>query len=241
MWRNAITTITTCFLLGTTFTHWIADHNVLWRSPLTPAALETSIRYYALVGSGVSALGWVYLGVGAASILAAATRLVTGWRGQSGEVLFDGASLLLLSSIAYNQAFEVFPTLHSIPSPLPAHLTESESFGPLATAVRDLANDNIITAVMLTGVVFLQAGRSYATRTSSEGDGPVMMPDTTQSSALSSSASSSSGTPKPVSERHATPFRELTEDEAMEIAMLPESNGVPQPRRVQKLAHKSAK
>ncbi len=29
-------------------------------------------------------------------------------------------------------------------------------FGPLATAVRDLANDNIITAVMLTGVMFLQ-------------------------------------------------------------------------------------
>lgn len=48
------------------------------------------------------------------------------------------------------------PALQSFPSPLPAHLTEHEMFGPLATAVRDLANDNIITAVMLTGVMFLQ-------------------------------------------------------------------------------------
>lgn len=46
--------------------------------------------------------------------------------------------------------------LQSFPTPLPMNLTEHEMFGPLATAVRDLANDNIITAVMLTGVMFLQ-------------------------------------------------------------------------------------
>lgn len=78
---------------GTTFTHWIADHNVLWRSPLTPAALEQSIRYYALIGQGSPALGWAYLGIGIASMLAALTKLISGWRGKSGEVLFDGASL----------------------------------------------------------------------------------------------------------------------------------------------------
>ncbi|KLT39371.1 hypothetical protein CC85DRAFT_288626 [Cutaneotrichosporon oleaginosum] len=220
MWRNAITTFSTCFLLGTTFTHWIADHNVLWRSPLTPAALEQSIRYYALVGSGAPALGWVYLGIGLASSLAALTKLVTGWRGQSGEVLFDGASLLLIVSVAYNQATEVFPTLLAIPSPLPLNLTEHEMFGPLATAVRDLANDNIITAVMLTGVMFLQAGRYYASRGEAEGDGPEMMPDSTLTSGASSSVPSPATTPKPLSERHATPFRELTEAEAMEIASL---------------------
>ncbi|BEI80130.1 hypothetical protein CcaverHIS002_0106590 [Cutaneotrichosporon cavernicola] len=229
MWRNAITTITTCFLLGTTFTHWIADHNVLWRSPLTPAALEQSIRYYALVGSGAPVLGWVYLGVGLASSLAALTKLVTGWRGQSGEVLFDGASLLLITSVAYNQATEVFPTLAAIPSPLPANLTEHEMFGPLATAVRDLANDNIITAVMLTGVMFLQAGR-YAASRSGENDGPEMMPDTAPSSATSSLVPSPAMTPKPLNERHATPFRELTEAEAMELALL-ENNSKRTPRR----------
>lgn len=106
---------------GTTFTHWIADHNVLWRSPLTPAALEQSIRYYTLIGSGPPLLGWVYVGLVGLAIAAATAKLVSGWRGRSGEVLFDGASLctldgrgmlipVLILSITYNQATEVFPS-----------------------------------------------------------------------------------------------------------------------------------
>lgn len=66
---------------------------MLWRSPVTPAALEQSIRYYALLGHGPEGLGWVYIAVGVAALVAAAGKLVSGWRGKGGEVLFDGASL----------------------------------------------------------------------------------------------------------------------------------------------------
>lgn len=77
---------------GTTFTHWIADHNVLWSSPLTPAALEQSIRYYGMLAGGTAALGWVYLGVLLVAFIAAAGKLCSDW-GKGGEVLFDGASV----------------------------------------------------------------------------------------------------------------------------------------------------
>lgn len=115
VWRTTIITCTTCFLLGelgssnpplhldpsppsrltagTTFTHWIADHNVLWRSPLTSEALAESIRYYALVGAGPPALAYVYVAVGVAALVASGWKLHSGWRGKGGEVLFDGASL----------------------------------------------------------------------------------------------------------------------------------------------------
>lgn len=77
---------------GTTFTHWIADHNVLWSSPLTPGALEQSIRYYALIAGGSAALGWVYIGVLLVAFVAAAGKLCSDW-GKGGEILFDGASV----------------------------------------------------------------------------------------------------------------------------------------------------
>ncbi|TXT10998.1 hypothetical protein VHUM_01749 [Vanrija humicola] len=216
VWRTTIVTCTTCFLLGTTFTHWIADHNVLWRSPVTPAALEQSIRYYSLLGHGPDGLGWVYIAVGVAALVAAGGKLVSGWRGKGGEVLFDGASLLLVASITYNQVTELYPTLVSFPNPLPEKLTEHDTFPVLAAAVRDLANDNIITSVMLTGVMLLQAGRYYSSRTSSSSF-PRSTETSVQSSPSSSPAASPIAEPVALSDRLATPFRELTESEALEL------------------------
>lgn len=78
---------------GTTFTHWIADHNVLWRSPVTAEAINHSIEYYSLLSSAPSGLGWVYVAVGLVLMLSAGGRSIKGYRGTSGEVLFDGGSL----------------------------------------------------------------------------------------------------------------------------------------------------
>lgn len=146
MWRTTAVTISTCFLLGerfsefgryntdilcctgTTFTHWIADHNVLWRSPLTTDALDQSITYYSLLSSAPAGLGWVYVAVGIIAIASTGGRIVKGFSGENGEVLFDGGSLsersltpaycapmlisitVLLSAIAYNQISEVYPS-----------------------------------------------------------------------------------------------------------------------------------
>lgn len=110
MWRTTLVTISTCFLLGTTFTHWIADHNVLWRTPLTAEAVDVSIAYYSIVSEGPSWLSGVYLSVVAVALLSSGGRLWKVWQGQQGEMLFDGASVVLLLSLVYTQIAEVLPS-----------------------------------------------------------------------------------------------------------------------------------
>ncbi|KAL7422760.1 hypothetical protein Q5752_002054 [Cryptotrichosporon argae] len=211
VWRTTLITFTTCFLLGTTFTHWIADHNVLWRSPLTAEALQDSIAYYSLLGHGPAGLGWVYITIGLLGVAAVGSRIVSGYRGEgdgNGDVLFDGGSVVLLAGITYNQAVEVFPSITSIPSPLPRRLAQHALYPALSNAVRDLANDNVITAVMLTGVLLLQAGRYYSSRSS---------PSYVELPSEASSEPTSGAEDEPI-RRPGTPWREMTEDEAMELA-----------------------
>lgn len=47
-----------------------------------------------------------------------------------------------------------------IPNPLPANLVDHPLYPALTTAVRDLATSNIMTAVMLTGLILLQVCRA---------------------------------------------------------------------------------
>ncbi|XAO26860.1 hypothetical protein I312_105701 [Cryptococcus bacillisporus CA1280] len=215
VWRTMLITVSTSFLLGTTFTHWIADHNVLWKSPVTTEAINRSIEYYSLLSSAPSGLGWVYIAVGLVLMLSAGGRSIKAYRGTSGEVLFDGGSLVLVASITYYQLAEVYPAITLIPNPLPANLVNHALYPALTTAVRDLATSNIMTAVMLTGLILLQAGRYYAKR-------PASPPVTAENSSVSTPATASSPSspethPIPVSQRSATPFRELTEDELLEL------------------------
>lgn len=126
-------------------------------------------------------------------------------------------------------ALELTAAFKSFPVPLPAELTEHELFPGLAGAVRDLANDNIITAVMLTGIMFLQAGRYYSSRGSGE-----HYPRSGNTSAATSAAPTPKASPKldtvrlsPVSERNATPFRELTEEESFELRAIESDDAAP--------------
>jgi hypothetical protein len=51
----------------------------------------------------------------------------------------------------------IFPiAIGLFPSRVPARVVDHPTFPALTTAVRDLANDNAMTAVMLTGVMLLQ-------------------------------------------------------------------------------------
>lgn len=110
VWRTLWITVSTCFLLGqcrlcevtvssvthvagTTFTHWVVDHNVLWTSPTTSHALERSITYYSLINSAPEGLGWTYMILGISAIWSAAGRLSKVLKGGQSEVLFDGGSV----------------------------------------------------------------------------------------------------------------------------------------------------
>ncbi|WVN90363.1 uncharacterized protein L203_105599 [Cryptococcus depauperatus CBS 7841] len=153
VWRTTLVTMSTSFLLGTTFSHWIADHNVLWKTPITKEAINQSIEYYSLLDSAPVGMGWAYIVVGSVLLLSIGGRSVKGYRGK-----------VLIASIIYYQATETYPAITLIPNPLPANLVDHPLYPALTTAVRDLATTNIITAVMLTGLIFLQAGRYYSQR-----------------------------------------------------------------------------
>ncbi|OCF42505.1 hypothetical protein I317_03621 [Kwoniella heveanensis CBS 569] len=221
MWRTMLVTVSTCFLLGTTFTHWIADHNVLWRSPITTDALVSSITYYSFLSDAPKGMVWVYVGVGIIALLSAGGRAVKGYKGQGGEVLFDGGSIVLWSAIAYTQITEVYPTIRIFPSPLSTPLVDSPRYPESANAVRDLASNNIMTAVMLTGIMLLQAGRYYSKRPSSSSSLPpstltsaTSTPARTASPASEIQAGASAG---PAPRRSGTPYRELSEAEALDL------------------------
>ncbi|WVQ94370.1 hypothetical protein IAU59_001449 [Kwoniella sp. CBS 9459] len=221
MWRTMLVTVSTCFLLGTTFSHWIADHNVLWRSPITTDALVSSITYYSYLSDAPKGMVWVYVGVGIVALLSAGGRAVKGYKGQGGEVLFDGGSIVLWAAIAYTQISEVYPTIRVFPSPSSTPVIDSLRYPELANAVRDLASNNIMTAVMLTGIMLLQAGRYYSKRPSSSS----ALPASTITSASSTPGQTASPAPEPQGDvsagpslrRSGTPYRELTEAESLEL------------------------
>jgi hypothetical protein len=109
VWRTLVITVATCFMLGTsissmskglvadnpgtTFTHWIVDHNVLWTSPTTVEALERSIKYYSFLADAPDGMGWAYIAVGVAAIVSAGGQLTKVLNGGQSEVLFDGGSV----------------------------------------------------------------------------------------------------------------------------------------------------
>lgn len=132
VWRTTLITLSTCFLLGerphvtriltagTTFTCWVADHNVLWRSPLTVDAVENSLRFYSLVADAPGWLGWAYSFVMLVAVLSVGGRLFKGFREDRGEIVFDGANtgtsqgdhpslqLVLLGAIIYIMTTKTF-------------------------------------------------------------------------------------------------------------------------------------
>ncbi|ODN76962.1 hypothetical protein L202_05526 [Cryptococcus amylolentus CBS 6039] len=213
VWRTSFITMSTSFLLGTTFTHWIADHNVLWKTPVTEEAIHKSITYYSLLSSSSRGLGWAYILVGIILVLSIGGRSYKGYHRKGGEVLFDGGSLVLIASIIYYQINEVLPAIALMPNPLPKDLSGHPTYPALQTAVRDLATSNIMAAVMLTGLITLQAGRYYSKRPSS----PPQTVDSTTRSADASSLSTPETRFALVSNRSGTPFRELTKEEAFEL------------------------
>lgn len=82
---------------------------------------------------------------------------------------------------------------------------------------------------MLTGIMFLQAGRYYSSRGSGE-----HYPRSGNTSAATSAAPTPKASPKldtvrlsPVSERNATPFRELTEEESFELRSIESDDAAP--------------
>ena len=71
-------------------THWIADSQTLWKSPLTDVHLYTAAAYYSLIAKmnvGMAATAVAVITIGFMAIMLSALD------GEAGNLMFDGASI----------------------------------------------------------------------------------------------------------------------------------------------------
>lgn len=172
--------------------HWLADHLLLWQSPLTHASVVSAHAYYSntLIVPTPSTVpfarilhtGWI---IGAFIVLA---KLAKGRR--ESNWLFDGASLceygetigdvapsdcplaLSTSAVLYGASILVYLT-RILPSlgllspaqlPTPPLADPSNPSDPTVLPLRELAASNAVLAAALVGVVILQCGQYYSER-----------------------------------------------------------------------------
>ncbi|KAG7567062.1 hypothetical protein FFLO_01188 [Filobasidium floriforme] len=254
-WQTHIVTCCTCFLAGSTFHHWIADHNTLWTNPTTEEAVSRAVRYYTLLGSvRYTPLPYIWLAIACIAAGTMAWRSIRGLTSSKGEkfnggYLFDAACCLLLVRVIVTQASDVFPAVLALspssPSPSSPNpfIPGSREYQAVENSVRRLAGTNLTISVLLTGVACLQAGRFYAERSAakkraqylstqpesssdSSSSGPLdqaatavedaTTPVPDYSSGSVGSAGSSAGGKK-TRRRAQTPYREMTEEELLEL------------------------
>jgi len=201
--------------IGATFTHWIADHNTLWKYPVTDEAVSVAISYYTLLGSGPDSLWWIWMGVAALAMLGTGWRIARGFknvagRGSGGGYLFDGGSLVLLVTVFFTQLNDVRRAIAEVTAATHSHngpeLATSEAMSSL---VQDLAGNNALISVALTGVMLLQAGRYYSERADRKAAQARAVEE------ADSAASSQANTPP---RRSGTPYRELAEEQVMDFS-----------------------
>ena len=78
---------------GSTFHHWIADHNTLWTNPTTEEAVVRAVRYYTLLGSvRYTPLPYIWLAIAVVAASTMAWRAIRGLTSSKGE-RFNGGYL----------------------------------------------------------------------------------------------------------------------------------------------------
>ncbi|KAL7413563.1 hypothetical protein BDY24DRAFT_58579 [Mrakia frigida] len=156
--RTTVIISATSLLLGSTFTHWIVDHNTLWRSPVTEPALLTSLSYYSSYVSAPPVVFGVWIATVGIAVGALAWKTVKGWREGTGAFLFDSAGLFLFLAVAWIHLTDINPNYklipQTLPDPLPSNYLAQKPV--LVKALRDLAASHAVSAVALTGVMLMQ-------------------------------------------------------------------------------------
>ncbi|KII88988.1 hypothetical protein PLICRDRAFT_109150 [Plicaturopsis crispa FD-325 SS-3] len=168
--RAGIVVCVTSFLLGSLFTHWIADSLTLWKSPVTDEHLWTAATYYSILAK--SPVEIVYL-LGAVVALGAATILWSLRDGEAGNLMFDGGSIFLYVTTVSMYMYNVIPNVLAKFTLLPAHQLHEAFPKTLRSPTLELASNHLISSVALTGVLVLQAGRLWVERSDVEDEGEV--------------------------------------------------------------------
>ncbi|TIB92886.1 hypothetical protein E3Q19_01775 [Wallemia mellicola] len=173
------------FLLGTIFTHWIADHGTLWQTP-TSESLSTALSYYRNLVSAPESMKMIIPIVASVGMMSLLIGLYNGFGGDSAWV-FEFASLFLFSTaiaVYYSHALEPLSNIplandERMPPPYQHHNLHPPDHPPslspfdtpdvllpstpsyLISSIRDIAAAHLLSAVCLTGVLLFLAGNSY--------------------------------------------------------------------------------
>ncbi|KAK2466965.1 hypothetical protein APHAL10511_001223 [Amanita phalloides] len=159
--RASVVVCVTSFLLGALFTHWIADSLTLWKSPITDEHLWIAASYYSILTKGPVEI--LYF-LSAIVTLGGTTILWSLRDGQAGNILFDGGSIFLFGTTIVMYLYSVIPNIFTSFSTLPSHQLKDPFPRGLRHTTLELASNNLICSVALTGVLALQAGRFWAER-----------------------------------------------------------------------------
>ncbi|KAF7968569.1 hypothetical protein HWV62_30113 [Athelia sp. TMB] len=159
--RAGLVVCVTSFLLGTLFTHWIADSLTLWKSPVTDENLWTAASYYSILAAGPS-VAFYFLGTVVA--LGGAAILWSLGDGEASNLMFDNGSIFLYGTAIWVYGYSAIPNLLQNFSSVPAHPILDVVPQKLRESTLELASNNLVASVALTGVLALQTGRWWAER-----------------------------------------------------------------------------
>jgi hypothetical protein len=157
--RAGVVVCVTSFLLGSLFTHWIADSLTLWKSPVTDENLWTAALYYSILTKGPVQIFYVLFGI----IILGGTTIFWSFNDlEAGNLMFDGGSIFLYGVAVIMYAYSVIPNLMDKFTAIPPHHMMDAFPRLLRTPTLDLASNHLVCSVALTGVLILQAGRWWA-------------------------------------------------------------------------------
>ncbi|KAK7532224.1 secretory component protein shr3 [Phyllosticta citribraziliensis] len=164
----------TCFFLGILFSSFPYDYNVLWHVPQPPdsrevyfSLLEDHLKFLHASPPIISRILHIVIGTG---LLGFITKL---YKPSEANMLFDGASLVLYMCGVIVYITNIVKGLRIVTAGTygPGGSTESDGAGSddaeyvgREDSLRVLAASNTILALVLVGVLVLQAGQWYAQR-----------------------------------------------------------------------------
>ncbi|ORY88835.1 Shr3 amino acid permease chaperone [Leucosporidium creatinivorum] len=158
-WLNKVIMISSAFLLGAFFDHWIVDFGMMWSSNVSERALQTSLAYYHHLLRAPSFYVASLFGLVSLAILSCILKLILN---PLKGMLFDGATLMLLLSGVSVYLSNFRAALDYLPAE-GASAAVVDSF-KTKDALLTLASSNMIIAVSLTGVLALQGAQGFSDR-----------------------------------------------------------------------------
>lgn len=152
-----------CFFLGMLFSSFPYDYPLLWTSEATPAAyfdqLETHLRFVHASPPLISRILHIAISIGFIGFF---TKL---FKPSEANLLFDGASLVLYVIGVVVYITNIVKGLRIVTSGVYGQLEGQTDLAiGREDSLRVLAASNTILALVLVGVLVLQAGQWYAER-----------------------------------------------------------------------------